>query len=105
MARDINQNKSVRGQKAGSFAAIIMIISASFTLISGIVQYATSEIIRAALQVAFQAADVPDAIIDALCGGGSPMTIVSLVVAFLAGIAGAIVMLQFGKKIKEANGG
>lgn len=99
LARDINQNKSVIGRKAGSFAAIVMIIYAVLNLISEIVGYITLAAISAALEgTAF-------AWLGSLIGGGGIMVIVVAVVAFLASISGAIVMLQFGKKIKVINGG
>lgn len=99
LARDINQNKSVRGRKAGSFAAIIMIITAVIALINEIVDYLLMEAVKSVLE----SAGAPD-IITKLIGGGGIMTIVVAVVSFIVSISGAIVMLKFGKKIKQING-
>ncbi len=98
LARDINQNKSVTGRKAGSFAAIVLIITAAIQLISEIVGYFTLETIKEALEKA----GAPE-FLTALIGGGGVMVIVVAVIAFIVNIAGAIVMLKFGKKVKLAN--
>lgn len=98
LAYDINCDKSVANRKAGVFSAVIMIISAAFTLISDIVGYVTIEAIKEALANL----GVPKIIMTLLAGGGV-MTIVVAAVTFVVGISGAIVMLQFGKKVKEAN--
>lgn len=95
LALDINRNKSVFGRKAGIFAAVMMIIFASFRLIGDIVGYITIEAIKTALG---------DNFLAKLLGGGGIMTIIVAVVAFLSSIAGAIVILQFNKKVKQAHG-
>lgn len=98
LARDINQDRSVAGRKAGSFAAIMMIIFAVLQLISEIIGYITLEAIRKALEGV-----LPDIILQ-LIGGGGVIVIIVAVVAFIASISGAIVMLKFGNKIKQVNG-
>lgn len=98
LARDINSDNSVAGRKAGYFAAIIMIISAVFELIGEIVNFVILEALKAALE-----AVLGDTFLSVLLGGGGAITIVVAVITFLVGICGAIVMLQFGKKVKEAN--
>lgn len=95
IAGDINQNKSVMGRKAGKFAAIVKIISATFTLIGDIVSYIFISAIKEMLG---------DSILATLLGAGGTMTIVVAAVSFIASISVAIVLLQFGKKIKEING-
>lgn len=99
LARDIYMNKSVAGRKSGSFAAVMMIISASLTLISEIVGFVMLESIKAALQ----GSGMPSFIMT-LLGTGGIITVVVSVVSFLVNISGAVVMLQFGKKIKQING-
>lgn len=100
LAYDINKDKSVANRKSGSFAAIMMIISAAFTLIGEIVEYFTLEIIKEAL-AQFGAPEI----IMTLLGSGGEITVVVAVITFIVSISGAIVMLQFGKKVKEANNG
>ena len=99
IARDINQNKSVKGRKAGSFAAIVMIIYAVLNLINEII----GMVVLAALKEALSKLGLPEIIIN-LLGAGGAMAIVVMVVSFIASISGAIVMLQYGKKIKQING-
>ncbi len=99
IARDINQNKSVRGRKAGSFAAIMMIIYAVLNLINEII----GMVVLAAIRAALEQLGLPDVILN-LLGAGGVMAIVVMVVAFIASISGAIVMLQYGKRIKQING-
>lgn len=98
MARDINMDKSVVGKKAGSFAAIVMIIYAVLDLISEIIGFAMLEAIKAMLEEV----GAPE-ILTTLLGSGGAIVIVVAIVAFLVSISGAIVMLQFGKKVKQAN--
>lgn len=98
MGTDIARNKSVIGKKAGIFAAVVMIISAAFALISDIVEFVTWTALAEALK------DSPLAPIAAILGGGSTLTIVVAVISFLASISVALVLLQFAKKIKKANG-
>ena len=98
----INQNKSVAGMKAGVFAAVIMIISAVFTLINDIADYLfvktiTDAIAEGAESISPQIANL----VKTLLGGGGVMTIVAAVIAFIASISVAIVLLQFGKKIRN----
>ena len=99
IARDINQNKSVRGRKAGSFAAIMMIIYAVLNLINEII----GMVVLAALKEALSKLGLPEIILN-LLGAGGAMAIVVMIVSFIASISGAIVMLQYGKKIKQING-
>ncbi len=97
VAIDINNNLSVKGKKAGSFAAIVMIIEAVLALVSDIIGYVTLAAIVEGLEgTAFEP-------IAALLGGGGTITLVVAIVAFLASISGAIVILSFGKKVKQAN--
>ena len=60
--------------------------------------YFTLETIKEALEKA----GAPE-FLTALIGGGGVMVIVVAVIAFIVNIAGAIVMLKFGKKVKLAN--
>ncbi len=101
----INQNKSVAGLKAGSFAAVIMIITAAFEFLRDIANYFLVKGLEDLLLEGFSDLG-PEAaeIIKALLGGSNAMTIVSAVITLLASISVAIVLLQFGKKIKEING-
>lgn len=98
MGTDIARNHSVAGRKAGVFAAVVMIISASLTLIQEIINYLTMAAIAELLE------DTPIAFIGAILSAGGVMTVVAAVIAFLAGISTAIVLLMFAKKIKQANG-
>lgn len=97
MAGTINSDRTVAGLKAGIFAAVVMIISASFTLASDIVSY----FVTAALVEALKS--TPLAFLATLLGGGNVMVLVTAAVSFLAGISVAIVLLQFAKRIKQAN--
>lgn len=99
LAADINKDLPVAGRKAGSFAAIVMIISASLTLIKEIVSYIT---LAALLAVVGSELPALEPLLNMLAGGGT-MTIVSAVVTFIVSISAAIVILQFGKKVKEAH--
>lgn len=96
MAKDINANKSVAGKKAGSFAAIVMIISAALTLASDISSY---------FLVAGLIEMLPEwlGFVAGMLSAGGIITIVVAAVEFISGISIAIVLLQFGKKIKQAH--
>lgn len=98
IARDINQDKSVRGKKAGSFAAIVMIIFAVLNLASSVSSFMLLELIKETLV----AVGAPE-FLTSLLGGGGIIVIVVAIITFLVSISGAIVMLQFGKKVKQAN--
>ncbi len=98
MAKEINLHHSVRGRKAGSFAAIMMIISGALELAGTIVGQLTLAAITAMLE------ELGMEGLAFLLGGASTVVYVVAAVAFLAKISGAIVLLQFGKKIKAANG-
>lgn len=98
LARDINSDKPVAGRKAGSFAAIMMIISSVFTFGNEIIASLTA----GAIIKAFEQAGLPKELLNVLGGAGSIAMIIAAV-AFLVSISGAIVMLQFGKKVKIAN--
>ncbi len=97
LARDINQNKSVAGRKAGSFAAIVMIVFAVFDFAGEVISFVTLTAIKEAL------ASTPFAFIGNIIGGGGVVVIVVAAVSLLVSVAGAIVMLKFGNKVKEAN--
>ena len=96
----INKDQSALGQKAGAFAAIMMIISASLTFISTVISYVTLQ----ALSAALEELGLPEFITSMLTGGGVA-TVVIGAIALLAQISGAIVMLQFGKRLKAAHEG
>ncbi len=96
-AIDINNNVSVRGKKAGAFAAVVMIINAVFALLKDVIGYITLDAILDALPSELE-------IFKSLLGGGGMLSLVVAGVAFVAAISGAIVILNFGKKLKEANG-
>lgn len=98
MGTDIARDKSVVGRKAGVFAAVVMIISATFALVSEIVDF----MMWAALAEAL--ADTPLAFLGAIMAGGGTLTIIVAAISFLASISVALVLLQFAKKIKKANG-
>ena len=95
LARDINQDKSVVGRKAGIFAAVMLIIFATFDLIGEILHYLMLEAIKALLG---------DSFLAMIIGGGGIIVIIVAVVAFIVNICGAIVMIKFGNKVKQANG-
>lgn len=97
LAIDINNNVSVRGKKAGTFAAIVMIINAAFALIKDIIGYVTLDAILDALPSELE-------ILKSLLGGGGILSLVVAGIAFVAAISGAIVILNFGKKLKQVNG-
>ncbi len=99
MAGRINRNKSVAGQKAGIFAAVMMIISAALTLASTLVSYFRYAVLADAL-----ISKLPESlrfIANFLLGGDGPMTIVAAVITFVASISVAIVLIQFGNRMKE----
>lgn len=106
LAADINLDRSVRGKKAGVFAAVAMILSAAFELISVFVSYATSAALIEALAAALEELGLGDlvSILAGLVSGGSTLTLVIAAIAFFVQICGAIVILKFGKKLKLANG-
>lgn len=109
MAHRINNNRSVMGMKAGIFAAVIMIISASLKLIKTLYDYFVMKAVVDGISgaVSAEGEQVPDfakQIISTLFGGGNVLTVVAAVVTFIAAISGAIVLLKFGSKIKEVNG-
>ncbi len=109
MAHRINSNRSVMGMKAGIFAAVVMIITASFKLIKTLYDYFVMKAVIEGISGAIGAggAEVPEfaqQLISTLFGGGNIVTVIAAVVTFLAAISGAIVLLMFGKKIKEVDG-
>lgn len=97
LAQDINNDKSVVGRKASKAAAVIMIISAAFTLIGDIIDYVMIEAIKESI-----GSKLPKFILS-LIGGGGVAALISAIVTFFVGILGAIVILQFAKKVKAAN--
>lgn len=99
MALTISKGQSVAGRKAGIFAAVVMIISASFTFIQAVVTFVTVDALTSAL------AETPLAVLGALVSGGGVMSLVGAVITFLAGISVAVVLLMFAKKIKKAING
>lgn len=98
VAGTINNNRTVVGRNAGVFAAVVMIISATFTLASDIVSYFVTAVLAEILK------STPLAFLAALLGGGSVMALVAAGISFLTSIALAIVLIQFAKRIKQANG-
>lgn len=97
IAQDINDNKSVADKKSGKFAAIAMIISATLTFIMAIVNYLIAEALG-------ELSGFLKFVFNFFIGGGTIIDLVVSIVAFLASISGAIVMLQFAKKVNEAHG-
>jgi hypothetical protein len=96
MARDVNRDQTVIGRKAGSFAAIITIVFAVFNLISSIATYLAAM----ALAEVLGGNEFTAAIMNIFVGSVGVMTLVAAGVTFLTNIAGALVLLQFGKKVK-----
>ena len=94
----ISRNHSVAGRKAGIFAAVVMIISASISLIQSIVSYAVVAVVSKELTG-------PLATLGNLINGGGIMSLVAAVFSFIASISVAIVLLMFAKKIKKAING
>ena len=95
----INKDQSALGQKSGSFAAVMMIISASFNFIGVVVSYITMQMVAEALSKL----GLPEMLVS-LISGGSTATIIIGAVTLVAQISGAIVILQFGKRLKAAHG-
>lgn len=107
VVRRINSDKSVLGMKAGKFAGIVMIITAAITFIRVLANYFQAQaLLGIANGVAGEAgAEIPawvQTLVSSLLGG-SVMSIVAGAVALIASISGAIVLLQFAKRLDEAN--
>lgn len=98
VALDINENKSVREKKAGSFAAIVWIIQAVIALLQTIVSYLT----LTALIAALGEMGVPSDIVGMLAGSTGAITFIVAGVSFLTSISGAIVILDFNKRLKNS---
>jgi len=103
-ARDIYQNKTIRGRRSGTFAAVMMIITSAISLIQVIVDYVRSAFLTELIKEIFLASEMPSELAEYLVsffGGGSVTGVVAAVIGFLVGICGAIVILQFVKKLDQ----
>lgn len=99
VALRVNRNLTCVGMKTGIFAAVIMIVSASLTLIEDII----SNLVWQVLVEGLAKLGGFGVFLARLLGAGSTMGIVAMVVSFLSQIAIAIVLIQFGKKMQEAH--
>lgn len=95
VAKEINLNHTVRGQKAGMFAGIIMIINAVVDFVVSLVGSGTLAAIGALLEQLGLGE-----LAGILSTSGTLVTIASAI-TLVVSICGAIVILQFGKKLKE----
>lgn len=99
VATTINKDRTVIGKKVGIFAAVVMIINASFSLISSITSDIFSTLSSLLELIGEEETEEIKAVFDALHN----ISIVVSIVAFLASISGALVILQFAKRIKKAH--
>ena len=90
LAYTIAQDQSGEKQKAGLFAAIVMILAATFSLLSAVLSYLFASSLR-----------MPE-ILAILVGGSSIIGIVAEAISFFASIAVAVVLIKFAKGIKAA---
>lgn len=97
VAIDINRNKSAVGKKTGSFAAIVLIIFATLSLIGSIMGVFVLNAILTAME------ELELSFLAGLVVTGDAITVAVAVITFLANISAAIVMLTFGKKLKQAD--
>ncbi|MCM1233850.1 MAG: hypothetical protein NC489_27390 [Ruminococcus flavefaciens] len=100
VAQDINNNKTVAGRRASIFAAVSMIIFATLRLVKEIVGYLIVNTIKAAVSES----KILSFLVSLVLGGGGTATLVVAGVTFAFGILGAVVILIFAKKLKQAHG-